>query len=460
MPLVICCHCLYDMRDEIFKERRQFMQQDSSDGATSTSEEKKDLRLEEPDPALSDLPATTTIPANQRTVRFDWPTVGVVVIIAAIFAALAHLNAQPAASLVPAAVLSATGCGLLITGLRKFRTFKGAGLFEAALGGLLLALFQFISALSFPGVTGGLTSDLASRPGFFTTWVLVAVFATLFSTIGAALGHLAFAPLRPLPVRASKKRSINVSDEEEEGEFEQADDSSELSVEVDKQDGGDEVAPTEVAEPAEAEVQPARSTVSYIISIALLGLAPFLAGYVFAAAFDVAINLNRYDPGPFPTLRLLSALLPWQVPLPSIDLQSLNLTLAWRIPFLPGNPAMFDMQAIEPFMLNAAGLACTLLALFRLEQRQGQTALKSARRNVLLLEALLGLMLALPADLWITFGLHGLLQLPSIAVLLRTLQLLNPLTFTLNLVTAPLLCMVVGIAIVGIRRNSINFSQR
>jgi hypothetical protein len=421
------------------------MQQDRFDRAISTTEETEGIRSNEPNLTLSGLSAPLVTPTNQRVVRFDWSAVGVVVIIATIFAALAHLNAQPAASLVPAAVLGATGCGLLITGLRKLRTFKGAGLFEAALSGLLLALFQFISALSFPGVTRGLTIDQASRPGFFATWVLVAVFATLFSTIGAALGHLAFAPLRPLPARASKKSIANASDEdEEEGESEQAE-------EVDEREESDEVAPTEVAETAVQEVQPTRSTLSYIISIVLLGLAPFLAGYVFAAAFDVALNLNQYDPGPFPTLRLLSA---------PITLQSLNLTLAWRIPFLPGNPGTFDIQAIEPFILNAAGLACTLLALFRLEQHQSQMTSKGARRMVLLLEALLGLALVLPADLWIAFGLHGLLQLPSIAVLLRTLQLLNPLTFTLNLVTAPLLCIVVGIAIVGLRRNSINISRR
>jgi hypothetical protein len=82
-----------------------------------------------------------------------------------------------------------------------------------------------------------------------------------------------------------------------------------------------------------------------------------------------------------------------------------------------------------------------------------------ARRILLLLEALLGLALVLPADLWIGFGLHGLLQTPNIAVLLRTLQLLNPLTFTLNLITAPLVCMIVGAAIISARRTSTNYRQ-
>ncbi len=437
------------------------MQQDSTDGATTTREETVDIRADEPVLTVSELPAgaadptSSTILAIQPIGRFDWPAVAVVVIIGAIFAALAHLSAQPFASLVPAAVLSATGCGLLITGLRKLRTFKGAGVLEAALSGLLLAVFQFVSALSFPGVTRGLSIDQTSQAGFFTTWGLVAIFTTLFSIIGAALGHLIFAPLRPLPARA--RRNIELATRadtgaEEESAPEQDEDLPALSEREDEQEESEEPAHLDSLETAPDEVQPARSGMSYIISIVLLGLAPFLAGYVFAAAFDVALTFNRYDPGPFPTLRLLSGLLPWQVPLP-VNLQSLNLTLAWRVPFLPGNPAAFDMQGIEPILLNAAGLACTLLALFRLENPAGQAALKLARRNALLMEALLGLALVLPANLWIAFGLHGLLQLPSIAVLLRTLQLLNPLTFTLNLITAPLVCVIAGTAIFYTRRK-------
>ena len=440
------------------------MQHDSSDGATSTGEETEGIRANEPALTVSDLSAGAVVPtgsitpAAQPIGRFDWAAVGVVGIMGAIFAALAHLSAQPYASLVPAAVLSATGCGLLITGLRKLRTFKGVGIFEAALSGLLLAVLQFISALSFPGVTRGLSIDRTSQAGFFTTWALVAIFATLFSMIGAALGHLIFAPLRPLPARARTKGALAHRADtgyEEENAPEQDEDLLALTDREDEREESEEPAQSDGTETVSDEVQPARSSMSYIISIVLLGLAPFLAGYVFAAAFDVALNFNRYDPGPFPTLRLLSALLPWQVPLP-VNLQSLNLILAWRIPFLPGNPGAFDIQAIEPLLLNAAGLACTLLALFRLEKPAGQKALKLARRNALLMEALLGLALVLPANLWIAFGLHGLLQLPTIAVLLRTLQLLNPLTFTLNLVTAPLVCVIAGAVVFGRRRNSTN----
>ncbi|HEU0003944.1 MAG TPA: hypothetical protein VFQ36_23760, partial [Ktedonobacteraceae bacterium] len=290
------------------------MQQNQFERATSTSEETEAITPDEPTPKLSDLPAD---PAVQRIVGFDWSAVGIVAIIAAIFAVLAHLSAQPAASLAPVAVLSGTGCGLLITGLRKLRTFKGAGLFEAALSGLLMALFQFLSALSFSGVIHSLSIDPLSQPGFFTTWGLVAIFATLFSIIGATLGHLIFAPLRPLPARTTKRGTrasiTNTNDEdEEENTFEQEEDLPEPSHEENEPEEDKEPAPMNAVEAVSKEVQPARSTMSYIISIVLLGLAPFLAGYVFAAAFDVALNFNHYDPGPFPTLRLLSTLLPWQ----------------------------------------------------------------------------------------------------------------------------------------------------
>ncbi len=440
------------------------MQQEPIDGAITTSEEMEDNRDDGLALAASDLPADTSAQAGSTigevrpTRRFDWPAVGMVVILGAIFAALAHTSAQPYTSLVPAAVLSATGCGLLITGTRKLRTFKGAGIREAALGGLLLALLQFVSALSFPGVTRGLSTDPTSQAGFFTTWVLVALFTVLFSIVGAALGHMIFAPPRPLPprVRGKGRPALHVHRaDEEESDAGEDEDLFESPQSADEREASEDATLPEAVETGVEQAQPAHSRLSNAISIVLLGLAPFLAAYVFAAAFDVALNANRYDSGPFPTLRLLSALLPWQVALP-VDLQSLNLILSWRIPFLPGNPGAFDIQALEPLVLNAAGVGCALLAVFRLEKSRGQALLRSARRNALLMEALLGLILVLPANLWIAFGLHGLLQLPAIAVPLRTLQLLNPLTFTLNLITAPLVCIIAGLALFGIRRNSIN----
>src|SRR5258708_19564146 len=75
---------------------------------------------------------------------FDWLALGVVILIAAFFAFTARLNAQPATSFVPVAVLSATGCGLLVTALRKLRTPQRAHLFAAALCALFLAFFQFL----------------------------------------------------------------------------------------------------------------------------------------------------------------------------------------------------------------------------------------------------------------------------------------------------------------------------
>ena len=155
------------------------MQQEPTDGVTTTSEEMEDIRDDGPALTVTDLSADTsasagsTTDAGRQAGRFDWPAGGMVVILGAIFAVLAHISAQPYTSLVPAAVLSATGCGLLITGMRKLRTFKGVGIGEAALSGLLLALFQFVSALSFPGVTRGLSIDPTSQAGFFTTWALV-----------------------------------------------------------------------------------------------------------------------------------------------------------------------------------------------------------------------------------------------------------------------------------------------
>jgi len=440
-------------------------QPDQTDKLTSTTEEVEDHSIVEHGASQVSMSGAST---SLHSLRFDGFGVGIIVIIAAIFTAAARLNQQPASSLVPVTVLSATGCGLLITGLRKLRAFNGVGLLEAALSGALLALFQFVAALSFPGVVQELSADSGSRPGFFTTWALVAVFTTLFSLVGATLGHLVFAPLRPLrplrplPARAAKvPTGASETNESDEGENESASEPAEdlleqSDIESENRESEELSSTDDVDDDAEAATEnpPTRSGMSYIISILLLGLAPFVAGYIFAAAFDFALNLNQYDPGPFPTLRLLSALLPWQVPL-AVNSPILNLTLVWRIPLAIGNPTAFDIQAIEPFVLNAAGLACALLGTFWLER----PAARISWRSLLLLEALLGLVLVLPANLWIAFGLHGLLQIQSIAVLLRTLQLLNPFTFILNLITAPLVCIIIGTVIVRTRRNSTKYSR-
>src|SRR6266566_8922101 len=112
---------------------------------------------------------------------FDWLTLGVVILIAAFFAFTARLNAQPATSFVPIAVLCATGCGLLVTAIRKLHTRKGTGLFEAALGGFFIALFQFTVAITYPGVFDTLIQGQISGHDFLITWGLVAAFSILFS---------------------------------------------------------------------------------------------------------------------------------------------------------------------------------------------------------------------------------------------------------------------------------------
>src|SRR6266699_5151797 len=151
--------------------------------------------------------------------NFDWIALGIVVLIAAFFAITARFHAQPATSFVPVAVLSATGCGLLVTALRKLHTQKGTGLFVAALGGFFVALFQFIVALTYPGVFSTLILGGPLQQAFLLTWGLIIGFSVLFSAVGAVLGHLAFAPLRPLPpAKPSQHASIEPVEDEEEND--------------------------------------------------------------------------------------------------------------------------------------------------------------------------------------------------------------------------------------------------
>lgn len=358
--------------------------------------------------------------------RVDWLAIGVAIIIAAFFALGARINPQPSTSLAPAAVLSATGCGLLVTAIRKLRSIERPGLFESALAGLFLALFQFIVAISYPNVVYSLNIQSDQRLGFLSTWGLIAAFSVLFSIVGAALGHMAFAPLRPLPA-TSKKKSL-------------------------QDPPGSAVEENDIRTQAQASTQPRAVSqqhlfVGYFISVSLLGLAPIVVGYVFSAAFDYMLSVNHFFPGPYPTLHLLSALLPWQVPI-SVNISSNNpnvmfffLWQLWRFPVFLGNPTMFDLQALEPYIFNGAALALLLLTL------RDQKTKNSARSPLihwliyLALAALLGLLLVLPADLWIVRGLEGLLQNPLISIQIRTLHILNQLTFTLNLITGPILCL-------------------
>ena len=398
------------------------------------------------------LTAPASLAGSQMRERgFDWAALGVVMVIAALFAIVARFHAQPATSLVPAAVLSASGCGLLVTALRKLRTVRRPGLVEAGLGGLFLALFQFVAALTYPGVVDILGGDPMQREAFLTTWGLIGIFSIIFSMVGAILGHLAFAPPRPLP---AKSRSIEKEEDVigEERQVEIEDSEEEISPASDELEEKD----TQLSESHLATMEtrtngtlsPPHTVFSYVVTILLLGLAPTVVGYVFSAAYDYFLSLSQFLPGPLPTLRLLSAMLPWQVPGP-INLITntagfIIFTLLWRIPFFFGNPSLFDFQALEPFILNGAALGMLLLTMYRRDGHSSESASALGWRLYIVFEILLGLVLVLPSNLWALRGLHGLLQFQNLVIPIPDLKILNPLTFVLNLVTGPLVCVAVG----------------
>ena len=348
--------------------------------------------------------------------NFDWIALGIVVLIAAFFAITARFHAQPATSFVPVAVLSATGCGLLVTAIRKLHTSKGVGLLEAALGGFFMALLQFTVALTYPGVFDSISFGQTLRNDFLITWTLIAVFSIIFSLAGATLGHLSFAPLRPLPASSSSTASIEEKDAE--------------------------MPPSK---------QSQRSIISYCLTILLLGLAPTVAAYIISAAYDFTLSFNQFVPGPYPTLRILSALLPWQIPI-AIDLNNgieniIIFSLLWRIPLFLGNPSLFDLQALEPYIFNGAAFALLLLTMYQQNARRVNQFSYPGWVAYLSMEAALGLILVLPANLWILRGLEGLIQFHDIVIPIRTISILNPLTFSLNLITGPLVCVGLGVAL-------------
>jgi hypothetical protein len=406
-------------------------------------------------------------PSSPSQVRgFDWTAIGIVILIAAFFALTARLNAQPATSFVPIAVLSATGCGLLVTAIRKLHTPKGTGLFEAALAGFFIAFFQFTVAITYPGVFDTLIQGQLSGHGFLITWGLVAGFSILFSIVGAALGHLAFAPLRPLPASSSQNTSLeeeevennNTSLEEQPVDHSGVEEGEEVTGAIADSEDKENTAgsPEELALPvgaseASSPWQPPRSVFSYFVTVLLLGLAPTVAAYVFSAAYDYTLSLNQLIQGPYPTLRLLSTLLPWQVPLP-IDINGIIgkiiiFSLLWRIPLFLGNPTLFDLQALETYVFNGAALGLLLLTMYRHNIGAAHRSSPPGWLAYLSLEALLGLVIVLPASLWALRGLEGLLQFRDIVIPIRTLSILNPLTFSLNLITGPLVCIIIGIVL-------------
>jgi hypothetical protein len=399
--------------------------QDQTEITTQSQEPvEKSVDKEQAGLYIASVPVST---ASSKARRFDWLALGVVILIAGLFALAARLNPQPSTSIAPVAVLSATGCGLLVTAIRKLHTSHRPGLLEAALAGLFLTLFQFLVALSYPNVLYSLSITSDQRLGFLTTWALIAVFSLLFSIVGATLGHLAFAPMRPLPPEKKKFQPSSPS-----------------------HTFGEKTIKTQVP-PLSDKATQQRLYIGYFISVLLLGLAPTVVGYVFSAAFDYMLNLNHFFPGPYPTLRLLSSMLPWQIPI-STNLNSNNPTTMiffiwqlWRFPVFLGNPTMFDIQALEPYIFNSAALAILLLTLRDPHIRASEQFSFVRWPLYILLELLLGLFLILPANLWIARGLEGLLQSPVIAIQIRTLHILDQFNFTLNLFSAPLLCLGLGI---------------
>jgi hypothetical protein len=391
---------------------------------------------------------------------FDWLALSITILIAAIFSIAGRLYAQPTTSLVPVAVLSASGCGVSITALRKLRTSKGAGVLEAALAGLCIAMLQFLAALSYQGVIPSLGNEQLAGPGFFSTWGLIAFFSILFSMIGATHGHLAFAPLRPLPANKDRKHSqaqaylahVTPLDEDTQ-EFQEQQTLEEVTtpsqaedmpVEEQKELGDDA---TQQIEEAQVSKVPQRTIVSYVITILMLGFIPMLAGYVFAAAFDFMLSRNGYAPGPFPTLRLLGSLLPWQVPDPvatqGAGSISVTLSLLWRIPLFFGNPTPFDAQALEPYIFNAAGLGILLATSFKRENTS--IPYKLPWGKLALFETLLGLAVVLPAILWMLQGLQGVFEFHNVVIALGTLRLLDTPNVILDLLTGIVVCVAAGI---------------
>ena len=442
-------------------------------------------------------PALAQAGAQPQRGRFDWPALIAALAVAAFFALTARFNSQPSPSYIPAAVFSATGCGLLVTAIHKLRRRTGAGLLEAGLSGFGMALFQCLMAFTYPNVLTTITTMPEYSRAFFITWGLIALFAVVLSLAGATIGHLAFTPLRPVPVRAQKQNPEDEADEEEVQESDEAPAQStsaaqnksagstpiseveepdneevedEAKMETSEEDEGTEDDGGEEDDEAELDgnvdedednhelvataAQPRRPLTGYAITVLLLGLLPMMAGYVFAATYDFmmnAINVDAISPALYPTLSLLSGLLPWRLAAP-ITLSGQNgafivFTLLWRVPdSVLGNPNLFDVQALESLVFNAAGLALLLITMYSSDSHTNER--RPAPWGIFLfLEALFGLILVLPANLWLLRGLEGVLQMGGIVAALPTIQLINPVLFTLNLVTGVLFCLVIGLIV-------------
>jgi hypothetical protein len=386
------------------------------------------------------IDSRTTSKASRQDSNFDWTAVGIVILIAAFFAITARIHAQPATSFVPTVVLSATGCGLLVTALRKLRTSQGIGLREAALGGFFMALLQFTVALTYPGVVDSIRSSQITGNDFLITWILIICFAIILSLAGAALGHLSFAPLRPVPVKSLSGTTEKVRIKTDARHEEETNTDGTRDYEISTKTFADD----------SSSQYTQRSPFSFALTILLLGLAPTVTAYIFSAAYDFILGFNQFIPGPYPTLRILSALLPWQVPIP-IDLNGgiqniIIFSLLWRIPLFLGNPTLFDLQALEAYIFNGAALALLLLTM-NMNQPSVRHVLYPGWAAFLGMETALGFIVVLPANLWVLRGLEGLIQFHGIVIPIRTITILTPPTFALNLITGPLICVSLGIAL-------------
>jgi hypothetical protein len=394
------------------------MQQQDQSTAAERPADQEDMPMPSPH-GPEERPATTG--ARQSRRPLDWPALMAALAVAAFFALTARFNSQPSPSYIPAAVLSATGCGLLVTAVRLLRQRAGIGLREAGLAGGAMALCQFAITLTYPAVPATVLTSLQYGRAFLLTWGLVALLSTLLSLAGAALAYLVFA--------APSSRSAKSEEVGEEQETEDADEADDGQQESALQDTG----------------RPQGAWAGYGPLLILFALLPMLAGYVFAAAYDFAmqgLRITQISPALYPTLSLLSGLLPWRLAAP-ITLSSANgsfivFTLLWRIPDSAlGNPNLFDVQAMEPYVFTAAGLALLFIARHPREHWG----------KLLLLETLLGLLLVLPANLWMLRGLQGVLQFGNTVVSLPTIHLLNLPLFLLNVLTGALFCVLVGLIV-------------
>jgi hypothetical protein len=196
--------------------------------------------------------------------------------------------------------------------------------------------------------------------------------------------------------------------------------------------------------------------VNYLVAVLLFGLAPIVVGFVFSGAYNYMLNSYRFAPGPFPTLRLLSTMLPWQVPF-AIKTGGVNTSIIiawlWRIPLFLGNPSLFDLQALEPYVFNGTALALLLLTMYGKDRDTVDSSQRLSWLLYLLLLFVLGLLLVLPSDVEMLEGLQGVVQIGNLGIPIRTLHILDGFTFMLNLITGPLLCVGIGILLRVLRRK-------